>query len=65
MERNELKAKVPHGYGQRIAVKAGTTKQAVSQFLNGKNDNVDIEMATLEILAELSEKRNALLARIN
>ena len=65
MDRKELKAKVPHGYGQIIANKAGVTKQSVSQFLNGKNDNVEIELATLEILAELSEKRNGLIARIN
>jgi transcriptional regulator with XRE-family HTH domain len=65
MERKELKEKVPHGYGALIAERAGVTKQAVSQFLNGKNDNVSIELATLEILAELSEKKNSLLARIN
>jgi len=65
MERKELKAKVPHGYGKIIAKRAGTTVQAVSQFLNGKNDNIAVEMAVLEVLAELSEKRNNLLARIN
>ncbi|MDB5029713.1 LacI family DNA-binding transcriptional regulator [Mucilaginibacter sp.] len=65
MERNELKAKVPHGYGRVIAKKAGVTKQAVSQFLNGRNNNVAIELATLEVLADLSEKKNSLLARIN
>ncbi|WP_295795157.1 hypothetical protein [Mucilaginibacter sp.] len=65
MEREQLKAKVPHGYGKVIAKKAGVKEQAVSQFLNGKNDNVNIELATLEVLAELSEKRNDLLARIN
>jgi transcriptional regulator with XRE-family HTH domain len=65
MERDELKLKVPHGYGKIIAEKAGVKEQSVSQFLNGKNNNVNIELATLEILAELSEKKNALLARIN
>ncbi|MDP9076266.1 MAG: hypothetical protein M3O71_02485 [Bacteroidota bacterium] len=65
MERQELKSKVPHGYGKLIAKKAGVKEQAVSQFLNGKNDNVNIELATLEILAELSEKKNSFLARIN
>ncbi|HTK20413.1 MAG TPA: hypothetical protein VL442_12885 [Mucilaginibacter sp.] len=64
MERNELKSKVPHGYGEIIAKKAGVTKQAVSQFLNGKNNNVLIELATLEVLAELEDKRQSLLARI-
>ena len=65
MKRKELKEKVPYGYGKLIAKRAGTTEQVVSQFLNGKNDNVAVEMAVLEILAELSEKRNNLLARIN
>jgi predicted transcriptional regulator len=65
MNREELKAKVPHGYGAVIAKRAGATKQAVSQFLNGRNNNVSIELATLEVLAELSEKKNSLLARIN
>ncbi|MBD1385724.1 LacI family DNA-binding transcriptional regulator [Mucilaginibacter rigui] len=64
MERNELKAKIPHGYGKIIAERAGTTKQAVSQFLNGKSDNVNVEMATLEVLAEINEKRKALLNRL-
>jgi hypothetical protein len=65
MQRKELKSKVPYGYGKLIAQKAEVTEQSVSQFLNGKNDNVDIELATLEVLAELSEKKNSLLARIN
>jgi hypothetical protein len=65
MERDELKLKVPHGYGKIIAEKAGVKEQSVSQFLIGNNNNVNIELATLEILAELSEKKNALLARIN
>jgi hypothetical protein len=65
MERQQLKAKVPYGYGKMIAQRAGVKEQAVSQFLNGKNDNVKIELATLEILAELSDKKNSLLARIN
>jgi transcriptional regulator with XRE-family HTH domain len=64
MDRKELKSKVPHGYGEKIAKKAGVTKQAVSQFLSGRNNNVQIELATLEILAELSEKKNGFLARI-
>jgi hypothetical protein len=65
MERKELKSKVPYGYGKVIAKRAGVKEQSVSQFLNGKNDNVDIELATLEVLAELSEKKNGLIARIN
>jgi len=65
MERKELKSKVPHGYGKIIAERAGVKEQTVSQFLNGKTDNVKVELATLEIIAELDSKRSKLLAQIN
>lgn len=65
MERQELKSKVPHGYIEVIADKAGVNRMTVSNFLNGKNDNIKVEIATLEVLAELSEKKNNLLARIS
>jgi transcriptional regulator with XRE-family HTH domain len=64
MERQELKSKVPHGYIEVIAERAGVNRMTVSNFLNGKNDNVKVEMATLEVLAELAEKKNNLIARI-
>jgi DNA-binding LacI/PurR family transcriptional regulator len=65
MDRKELKAKVPHGYAKKIAEKAGVNRITVSNWLNGRSDNVSVEMAVLEIVAELSEKKNSLLARIN
>lgn len=65
MNRDELKAKIPHGYSKRIAAKAGVNRITVSNWLNGKSDNVLVEIAVLEIVAELSEKKNSLLARIN
>ena len=64
MERAELKKLVPHGYGRLIAQRADTNEMAVSKFLNGKNNSVSIELATLEILAELAEKKHGLIARI-
>lgn len=65
MTREELKSKIPHGYAKKIALKAGVNKMTVSNFLNGKNDNVAVEIATLEILAELTNKRDSLLAQIH
>jgi len=64
MERTELKAMVPHGYYKIIAQKAGTTTQTVSQFLRGNNNNVTIEIAILELLADLAEKKRGLVDRI-
>jgi transcriptional regulator with XRE-family HTH domain len=65
MTRQELKAKIPHGYAKQIAKKAGVNRVTVSNWLNGKSDNVLVELAVLEVLAELSEKKNSLLNRIN
>ena len=65
MDRQELKSKIPHGYMNKIAEKAKVNRITVTHFFSGKNDNVMVELAALEILAELTERKNALLARIN
>jgi transcriptional regulator with XRE-family HTH domain len=64
MDRKELKKLVPHGYGKLIAEKAGVTPKYVSQFLNEKNDSTKIEIAVLEVIAELKGKRKQLLKQI-
>jgi hypothetical protein len=64
MTREELKAKIPHGYSKLIAQRAGVKNHSVSLFLHGKINSVKIEMAALEVLAELSDKKNDLLIRI-
>ena len=64
MERIELKRLVPRGYGKLIAQRAGTNQMTVSRFLNGKNNCLAIELATLELLAELTEKKQSLVCRI-
>ena len=64
MERAALKKMVPHGYGKLIAQKAGVNTMTVSQFFSGKNNNISVELATLEILADLSETKARLVARI-
>ena len=64
LNRQEIKSKVPKGYNTLIAQRAGVHPNAVSQYLNGKNNSMKIEIATLEILAELSDKKKELLQRI-
>ena len=65
MTREELKSKIPHGSAKMIAEKAGVNIVTVSKWINGTSNNVNVEIAILEVLAELSEKKNALLARIS
>lgn len=64
MERQELKEKIPHGYIKVIAKKAAVNRLTVSNFLSGKNNNLSVELAVLEVLADLSERKSNLLARI-
>ncbi|WP_295714396.1 hypothetical protein [Mucilaginibacter sp.] len=64
MTRKELKSKIPHGYAKIIAEKAGVNRITVSNWLNDKSDNPLVELAVLEIVADLSEKKNSLLKRI-
>jgi DNA-binding LacI/PurR family transcriptional regulator len=64
MTREQLKSKIPYGYAKKIAAKAGVSRMTVSSFMNGKNNNVEVEMAALEILAELNQAKNNLIAKI-
>lgn len=64
MNRNELKSKTPHGYGKKIAARAGVTEKAVSLFFNNKINSHRIEMATLEVLSEIGQSKNILIANI-
>ena len=65
LTRKQLKEKVPYGYCKVIADRAKVTKKQVSVFLNDENvKSNNIEMATLEVLAELSQKKKALLEQI-
>ena len=66
IDRKELKKKVPYGYGKLIATKAGVTPRYVSKFLNKSEVKSEkVEMTTLEVLAELSQRKNLLIAQIN
>lgn len=53
----ELKEKIPHGFGKIVAEKAGVGEQSVSKFLNGKMRSWRIEKAVLEVIAELDQQR--------
>lgn len=64
LNREEIRLKVPHGYQHKIAEKAGTSQAAVSKYLKGKSNSEKIEMAVLEILAELSQRKKQLLDQI-
>lgn len=64
LNRTELKKQVPRGSATTIAQKAGVTTKTVSEYLNGKNNNIKVELAVLEVLAELNKKKKELLAQI-
>ncbi|QTE39505.1 hypothetical protein J3L18_10750 [Mucilaginibacter gossypii] len=65
MTREELKSKIPHGYAKMIAEKAGVNRVTVSNFLNGRNDNIMVELAALEVVADVEQKRRGYMAIIN
>lgn len=64
INRNELEKKVPRGYKTVIAKRAGVTLQCVSNYFAGKTNNERVEIATLEVLAEMSTAKKSLLAMI-
>ncbi|MHB8207788.1 helix-turn-helix domain-containing protein [Mucilaginibacter sp.] len=57
----ELKDKIPHGFGKIIAEKAGVNQCSVSKFLNGKTKSWKVENAVIEIIKELEAKRETIL----
>lgn len=65
IDKKILRSKVPHGSFKEIAKRAGVTPKSVSEFFSGKTVHSEkIEMATLELLAEMSEKKTLLLGKI-
>lgn len=55
-----LKDHVPHGYGLKIAAKAGVTAKVVSEHLNGLTFSERVEVALIEILEEVQAQRKKL-----
>jgi transcriptional regulator with XRE-family HTH domain len=64
LNRKQLKSKIPFGYGKEIAKRAGVTQKHVSDYLNGRANSERVEMAVLEVLAELNTKKKILLQQI-
>jgi|GEM_PF-2365272 len=64
IDRKELEKKVPYGYKSVIAKRAGVTNSCVSAYFSGLNNNIKVEVATLEILAELSQEKKRLMTLI-
>jgi len=64
MNAQEIKNLIPHGYGKVIAERAKVTPRTVSLFLTGKSKSIKVEMAALEVLAELNTKKNTLSQKI-
>lgn len=64
VNREELAKKIPYGYGKKIAERAGVSPAFVSKWMQGKADSEKVEIATLEILAELNQKKKLLLSLI-
>ncbi len=71
LNRKELKEKVPHGYGKKIAERANVSLPSITKWFKGQLDSDKIEIAVLETLAEISDNKKerdghieALLAKI-
>lgn len=62
-DRELYKSMLPHGSITVIAERIGLSKQAVSQFLNGKTNSKTVENAVLDYIVELKQKRNAKLRK--
>lgn len=64
-QRRSLKEQLPHGYSKIVAQRAKVSQKMVCDFFAGRRNSVKVELATLEILAELSQKKKHLLEQIN
>lgn len=65
INRIDLRKKIPYGYCKVIAKKAGVNPTQVSNYFSGKGGSERVEIATLEVLSELSEKKRKLLDNIS
>ncbi len=57
VNRKELRSKIPKGYCKIIADKAGVTNQAVSSYFSAKINSEKVEIAALEVVAQLKQER--------
>ena len=56
-ENQNLKEKLPHGFGKVVAERAGVSEISVSKFLNGKTSSWNIEKAVLGVISDLNKER--------
>lgn len=64
INRKELRKKIPKGYCQIIANKAGVTNGSVSLYFSSKINSETIENAALEIVAGLTRRKKKFLNEI-
>lgn len=65
IDRKQLRLMIPHGYVNQISERANVTQQSVSQYFAGRLNSEKIELAALQLAAELKEKKEALIKRVN
>ncbi|MBX2916428.1 MAG: hypothetical protein KF856_14255 [Cyclobacteriaceae bacterium] len=64
MTRKKMKGMIPQGYCKVIAQKAGVSRKSVSDFLHGRTDSHKVEMAALEVIADLTRQKAILIRDI-
>jgi len=65
LDRKKIKEKIPHGYGKIVAKKAGVTEKSVSDYLNSRLNSERIEIAALEVIAQIQQSKNQLVSQIS
>jgi AcrR family transcriptional regulator len=63
MERQDIKALLPHGSMQQIATRAGVSMATVTQWFTGRHNSERVQTAVLEVLAEVQAKRQGIQAK--
>ena len=65
IDRTELRKKIPQGYCDVIAKKAGVSRVSVSGYFSGRSNSRKIEIAALQVVAELEKETSNLISQIN
>lgn len=64
IDRQELRKKLPRGYGKKIALRIGVSEQSVSRYFSYRQNSERVENAVLDILVELSDEKRRKLGSI-
>ncbi|MEJ7778434.1 MAG: hypothetical protein WKF68_02490 [Daejeonella sp.] len=65
INRAEFKKQIPRGYMKLIANKAGVGNQAVYKYFNNTLNSERIEMAALELVSEMKQKKEGFVKILN